>query len=58
MQCHTSLEFLDKFSTNNFALLYPKDNVSEQLNRGGIVALPLLRTPLAVCQKSREPSFW
>ena len=58
MHCHTSLEFLDKFSTNNFALSYPKDNVSEPLNRGGIVALPLLRTPLAVCQKSREPRFW
>ena len=28
------------------------------LNRGGIADLPLLRTLLAVCQKSWEPSFW
>ena len=26
--------------------------------RGGIADLPLLRTLLAICQKSREPSFW
>ena len=28
------------------------------LNRGGIADLPLLRTLLAICQKSQEPSFW
>ena len=28
------------------------------MNRGGIADLPLLRTLLAICQKSREPSFW
>ena len=27
-------------------------------NRGGIADLPLLRTPLAIRQKFREPSFW
>ena len=28
------------------------------MNRGHIADLPLLRIPLAICQKSREPSFW
>ena len=28
------------------------------MNRGGIADLPLLRTLLALCQKSWEPSFW
>ena len=51
------LEFLERFSANNFALSDAEDNNSRPLNRGGIVDLPLLRT-LAVCQKSREPSFW
>ena len=35
-----------------------EDNTSGSLNRGGIADLPLLRTLLAICQKSREPSFW
>ena len=52
------LEFLEKFSANNFALSDAEDNVSGLLNRGGIADLPLLRTLLAICQKSREPSFW
>ena len=52
------LEFLKKFSTNNFALSDAEDNTSGPLNRGGIVDLPLLRTLLAICQKSQEPSFW
>ena len=38
------LVFLEKFSANNFAL-------SDALNRGGIVDLPLLRTLLAIHQK-------
>ena len=33
-------------------------NTSEPLNRGSIVDLLLLRTLLAIRQKSREPSFW
>ena len=45
------LVFLEKFSANNFAL-------SDALNRGGIVDLPLLRTLLAIHQKWWEPSFW
>ena len=28
------------------------------MNRGRIADLPLLRILLAICQKSREPSFW
>ena len=43
---------------NNFALSDAEDNTSSPLNRGGIADLPLLRTLLAICQKSQEPSFW
>ena len=52
------LEFLEKFLTNNFALSDAEDNTSASLNRGGIADLPLLRTLLAIRQKSRMPSFW
>ena len=52
------LEFLEKFSANNFALSDAEDNNSGPLNRGGIGDLPLLRTLLAIHQKSGEPSFW
>ena len=52
------LEFLEKFSGNNFALSDAEDNTSRPLNRGGIADLPLLRTLLEICQKSGEPSFW
>ena len=52
------LEFSEKFSANNFALSDAEDNTSGPLNRGGIADLPLLRTRLAIRQKSREPSFW
>ena len=52
------LEFLEKFSGNNFALPNAEDNTSGSLDRGGIAGLPLLRTLLAICQKSREPGFW
>ena len=52
------LEFKEKFSANNFALSDAEDNTSSPMNRGGIAILPLLRTLLAICQKSREPSFW
>ena len=41
----STLEFLEKFSANNSALSDAKGNTSE----------PLL---LAICQKSRKPSFW
>ena len=52
------LGFLEKFSANNFALSEAEDNTSGPLNTGGIADLPLLRTLLAIRQKSREPSFW
>ena len=52
------LEFLEKFSANNLALSDAEDNTYRTLNRGGIADLTLLRTLLAICQKSREPSFW
>ena len=52
------LEFLEKFSANNFALSDAEDNTSGPLNRRGIADLHLLRTLLAIRQKSREPSFW
>ena len=42
------LEFLEKFSANNFALSDAEDNNSGPLNRGGIGDLPLLRTLLAI----------
>ena len=50
--------FLEKFSANNFALSDAEDNTSGSLNSGGIADLPLLRTLLAIRQKSQEPSFW
>ena len=52
------LEFLEKFSANHFALSDEEDNTSWSLNRGGIADLPLLRTLLAICQKTQELSFW
>ena len=51
------LEFLEKFLANNFALSDAEDNNSRLSNRGGIADLPL-KTLLAICQKSQEPSFW
>ena len=52
------LELLEKFLANNFTLSEADDNTFGPLNRGGIADLPLLRTLLAIRQKSREPSFW
>ena len=51
------LEFLEKFSGNNFALSDAEDNIFRPLNRGGIADLPLLRTLIAIRQKSRQSSF-
>ena len=45
-------EFLEKFSGNNLALSDTEGNISKLLNRGGIADLPLLRTLLAIHQKS------
>ena len=52
------LELLEKFFAHNFALSDTEDNTSGPLNRGGVADLPLMRTLLAIRQKSREPSFW
>ena len=52
------LEFLEKFSANNFALSDAEDNTSGPLNRGGIADLPLLRILLAIRQNPQKPSFW
>ena len=46
------------FLANKFSLSDAEDNTSRLLNRGGIADSPLLRIPLAICQKSQEPSFW
>ena len=46
------LEFLEKFSVNNFALSDAEGNTSGLLNRGGITDLTLLRALLAVRQKT------
>ena len=40
------LEFLEKFSANDFVLSDAEDNSSGPLNRGGIACLSLLRTLL------------
>ena len=52
------LEFLEKFLANNFALSEAEDSTSGQSNGGDIADLSLLSTLLAICQKSRKPSFW
>ena len=44
--------------SEKFCLLDTEDNTSGPLNRKGIADLPLLRTLLAICQKSQDPSFW
>ena len=51
------LEFLEKFLANNFTFSDAEENTSGPLNGGGIADLPLLRTLLAIRQKSPEPSF-
>ena len=51
------LEFLEKFSENNFALSDAEGNTSGLFNRGGIANLPLLGMLLAIHQKSQEPGF-
>ena len=53
----TRLKFLEKFLAKNFALS-DADNTLGLLNRRGTADLPLLRTLLAIHQKSQDPSFW
>ena len=52
------LEFYEKFLAINFSLSDGEDNTFGLLNRGGIANLPMLRTILAICQKSHKSSFW
>ena len=52
------LEFIETFSAKNFALSEAEDNTSRPLNGEGIADLALLRTLLAIHQKSQKPSFW
>ena len=52
------LEFLEKFSANNFALSDAEYNTSGPLNRGGIADLPSMRTLLTSRQKFREPRLF
>ena len=52
------LQFLEKFSANNFALSDAEDNISGPLKREDIADLPLLTTLLAIRQESQEPCFW
>ena len=54
----TDNEIPEPLRLNNFALSDAEDNTSRPLKRGGIADLPLLRTLLAIHQKSHEPSFW
>ena len=39
------LEFIEKFSTNNFALSDAEDNISRPLNRGGKADFPISNSP-------------
>ena len=52
------LEFLEKLLANNFDLSDAEGNILRPFNREGIADLPLLRTLLAICQKSQELSSW
>ena len=52
------IRVLRSFLANNFVLSDAEDNTSGSLNRESISDLPLLRTVLAICQNSQEPSFW
>ena len=51
------LEFLEKLSANNLALLDAEDNTSGLLNTRRVAHLPFLRTLLAIGQTSSKPSF-
>ena len=54
----SKLEFLEKFSENNFALSDAEEKILGQSTRGGTADLLLLRTLSAIRLKSCEPSFW
>ena len=52
------IRLLRKNLAPSFALSEAEDNTSGLLNREGIADLRLLRTLLAILQKSRKPNFW
>ena len=52
------LNFFKKSLANNYALSDAEGNTSRAFNRGGRADLTLLRTLLAIYQKSRESCFW
>ena len=54
----SKLEFLEKFLANNFPSSDTESNTSGPFNREVIANLLLLRTLVAIHQKSWEPSFW
>ena len=49
---YLKITVLRSFQLDNFALLDAEDNTSGPLNTGGTADLPLVRTLLAICQKS------
>ena len=51
------LEFIEKFSANNFNLSDAKDNTSKLLNQGAMVDLPLLRTLIGNSSKVPRCKF-
>ena len=51
------MEFLEKFSANDFALPDVEDNTVGQLNRGSVADLLLWRTLLAFWRQSHELSL-
>ena len=52
------LNFFKKSLANNYALSDAEGNTSRAFSRGGRADLTLLRTLLAIYQKSRESCFW
>ena len=52
------LEFIEKFSANNFALSDGEENTSRPLNRGSIADLHVLRRLLAICQRPKSQVSW
>ena len=51
-------DFWEKFLVNKCVLSNAEYSNSGLLNRGGTLDLTLLRTLLAICCKSKEPSLW
>ena len=54
----SSLSGFTEVFSQQFPLSDAEGYTSRLLNKGGIADLLLLRTLSAICQKSRQPSFW